>query len=494
MSLNLVFMLVGGFFPNVKAFDHGAYQQYFYISNLCWLASITMMALYQSRQWLDVVAFMRLTLKTFLLAAFMIFMFVFAYKYPFSRLFVFSTLLAFAVALMVNRILFHFVVLAAANVFMRKAVIIGSGETARKLMQHFKDESHLVRIVGVFGDLEERRELEGVHAAARMGGARNANEKERNYLFMAATYPFRSPGDLFSSLRGTDNALNTAYHEERIYEGRVEDCLQFVRKNEVSDIYCTLSPEEHPEMYELAYAAEKYFVHFKFVPDYTSFVRKSILVDYVGDLPLLSLRKQPLENTVNRLQKRALDLVVSALVIVFILSWLVPLLAILIKMDSEGPVFFRQLRSGKNNKPFWCIKFRTLRQNPLSDQVQVTRDDSRVTKLGAFLRKTNLDEMPQFLNVLLGHMSVVGPRPHMLKHTEEFYAMHKNYMIRHFVKPGVTGLAQVNGFRGEIRRPELLKKRVEHDIMYLENWSLMEDVRIILKTIFVSLRGDENAY
>ncbi|HSF45410.1 MAG TPA: exopolysaccharide biosynthesis polyprenyl glycosylphosphotransferase, partial [Chitinophagaceae bacterium] len=259
-------------------------------------------------------------------------------------------------------------------------------------------------------------------------------------------------------------------------------------------IYCTLSPETTPGLYDLAYKAEERFIHFKFVPDYSHFARKSILVDYVEDLPLLSLRKQPLEDVSNRILKRALDIVFSFLVIVFILSWLTPLLALLIKLDSRGPVFFLQLRSGKNNKPFWCIKFRTLKENDEANKKQVTRNDDRITKLGRILRKTNIDELPQFLNVFLGNMSVVGPRPHMLKHTKEFNALHKQYMIRHFVKPGVTGLAQVNGYRGEIRHPELLKKRVEYDLMYLENWSLAEDIRIIAATLLISFTGDENAY
>ena len=126
--------------------------------------------------------------------------------------------------------------------------------------------------------------------------------------------------------------------------------------------------------------------------------------------------------------------------------------------------------------------------------IQVTQNDARVTRLGKFMRKTNIDELPQFLNVLIGNMSVVGPRPHMLKHTEEFQSMYNKYMIRHFVKPGVTGLAQVKGYRGEIKDKELLRKRIEHDIYYLENWSLMQDLKIIMATVFVSFRGDKNAY
>jgi len=166
----------------------------------------------------------------------------------------------------------------------------------------------------------------------------------------------------------------------------------------------------------------------------------------------------------------------------------------LIKLSSRGPVFFVQWRSGKDNKPFRCIKFRSLAVNDNANVQQVTRGDSRITPLGKFLRKTNLDELPQFLNVLAGSMSVVGPRPHMLRHTEMYSKILGQYMIRHFVKPGVTGWAQVNGFRGEIKREDQLRKRIEHDIWYLEHWSSWLDIRIILLTLYVTLKGDKNAF
>lgn len=275
--------------------------------------------------------------------------------------------------------------------------------------------------------------------------------------------------------------------------GKLKDCLGFVQANGVTEVYSTLSPELNPYLYELAHKAEEQLVHFKFVLDYKLFVNRTFHIDFVNNMPVLSLRSEPLEDNGNRIQKRGLDVFVSLLVTVFILSWLAPILAILIKLESKGPVFFTQLRSGKNNEPFWCIKFRSLRENK-SESVQVTKNDLRVTRLGRFMRKTNIDELPQFLNVLIGNMSVVGPRPHMLKHTEEFNIMYDKYMIRHFVKPGVTGLAQIKGFRGEIKDKELLRKRIEHDIYYLENWSLTQDIKIIFSTVLVSFKGDKNAY
>ena len=169
-------------------------------------------------------------------------------------------------------------------------------------------------------------------------------------------------------------------------------------------------------------------------------------------------------------------------------------MAILIKLSSRGPVFFVQLRSGRDNQSFKCYKFRTLRVNREADTKQVTQNDNRITRLGAFLRKTNIDELPQFFNVILGNMSVVGPRPHMLRHTEDYSRVLTEYMIRHFVKPGVTGWAQVNGFRGEIKEKEQLRKRIEYDIFYLENWNLWFDLRVIFLTVWVTIKGDKNAY
>ena len=232
----------------------------------------------------------------------------------------------------------------------------------------------------------------------------------------------------------------------------------------------------------------------KFVPDFRMFVNRNIHVDIVESIPILSFRSEPLEDIVASSKKRLFDVLFSLFIIIFLLSWLLPILAILIKLNSRGPVFFVQLRSGKDNKEFRCFKFRTLTVNADSDSKQVTRDDTRFTKFGKFLRKTSLDELPQFFNVFLGDMSVVGPRPHMLKHTEDYSRLLDEYMIRHFVKPGVTGWAQVNGFRGEIKEEEQLRKRIEHDIWYLENWSLWLDVRIIFLTFYVTFKGDKNAF
>jgi undecaprenyl-phosphate galactose phosphotransferase/putative colanic acid biosynthesis UDP-glucose lipid carrier transferase len=205
-------------------------------------------------------------------------------------------------------------------------------------------------------------------------------------------------------------------------------------------------------------------------------------------------RKEPLEAPINRLTKKAFDVVFSFFVIVGIFSWLFPVLMILVKLSSPGPIFFRQKRSGEDNRDFTCLKFRTMRVNQLADELQATAKDPRITKLGAFMRKTNLDELPQFFNVLWGNMSVVGPRPHMLKHTQEYSALIDNYLVRHFAKPGITGWAQVNGYRGETKELIEMKKRVEFDIWYIENWSFLLDLKIVWLTVRNMVKGEEKAY
>jgi putative colanic acid biosynthesis UDP-glucose lipid carrier transferase len=211
-------------------------------------------------------------------------------------------------------------------------------------------------------------------------------------------------------------------------------------------------------------------------------------------MPVLSLRNEPLNEVSNRIRKRLYDILMSSFVTIFILSWMIPLIALLIKLESKGPVFFLQKRSGKDNKPFTLIKFRSMHMTNEAHLKQATKDDSRVTKIGKFLRKTNLDEFPQFLNVLMGQMSIVGPRPHMLKHTQDYSKLLDQYMVRQFLKPGITGWAQINGYRGETKTIKQMEKRVEYDLWYLENWNLWLDSKIVLMTALNMARGEKNAY
>ena len=205
-----------------------------------------------------------------------------------------------------------------------------------------------------------------------------------------------------------------------------------------------------------------------------------------------SIRHSKATNNFRR--KQAFDFAFSSLVIFFLLSWLIPIVAILIKLESRGPIFFKQLRTGKNGKPFYCLKFRSMFLNADANSLQASKGDNRITKVGAFLRKNSLDELPQFFNVLCGEMSIVGPRPHMVRHTEDYAKSIHNFMDRHLIMPGITGLAQVSGHRGETRELDDMTKRVNADIHYLHNWSFWLDVKIVILTARQIFTKNENVF
>lgn len=195
-----------------------------------------------------------------------------------------------------------------------------------------------------------------------------------------------------------------------------------------------------------------------------------------------------------RFLKRLFDILFSLSIIIFVFSWLCPILALLIKLESPGPVFFIQLRTGRDNTSFRCYKFRSMCVNREADRRQATRGDHRITRIGGFLRKTSLDELPQFFNVLIGNMSIVGPRPHMISHAEEYSQLTEQYVTRHELKPGITGWAQVSGLRGKLPDQDAMLKLVDADVWYLQNRSFLLDLRIILLTFWIILTGDKNAY
>lgn len=276
--------------------------------------------------------------------------------------------------------------------------------------------------------------------------------------------------------------------------GRLSDIQEFVKSNPVHEIYVAENKFDEKKINELINFCESYMVRIKFVPDFRMYTKtRKVNIDFYDDVPVITLRKEPLELPQNKVIKRLFDIVFSLLVFLLIFPWLFPILFILIKLSSKGPVLFKQKRSGVGNSVFYCYKFRTMRVNSLADQLQATKNDPRITTVGKFLRKSNLDEWPQFFSVLKGDMSVIGPRPHMLKHTEEFSKLINNYLVRHYVRPGITGWAQVNGYRGETTHFYQLEKRVKYDIWYIENWSFLLDIYIIYRTVFNMFKGEKNA-
>lgn len=262
----------------------------------------------------------------------------------------------------------------------------------------------------------------------------------------------------------------------------------------IDEIYCCLPYIRYSQIKDIIDFGEKNLVKVKLIADFRGFSFKGLELERYDHIPVLKVTSTPLDEKKNQLIKRAFDIAFSGVAILFVLSWLIPLISLLIKIDSRGPIFFKQKRTGKDNKVFWCFKFRTMTVNRNADKLQATKDDPRITRIGSFLRKTSLDEIPQFFNVLTGEMSVVGPRPHMLKHTEEYSRLIEKFMARHFVKPGITGLAQAKGYRGETRSLNMMKNRVRLDRFYVENWSIYLDMKILALTVGTLIRGDENAY
>ena len=216
--------------------------------------------------------------------------------------------------------------------------------------------------------------------------------------------------------------------------------------------------------------------------------------EMLGNVPVLSIRREPLELLENRILKRTFDIVCAALFLCTIFPFIYIVVGIAIKMNSPGPVFFKQKRSGEDGKEFWCYKFRSMRVNTQCDTLQATEHDPRKTKIGEIIRRTSIDELPQFINVLKGDMSIVGPRPHMLKHTKEYSQLINKFMVRHFVKPGITGWAQVTGYRGETKELWQMEGRVIRDIWYIEHWAFLLDLYIIYKTVYNAIHGEKEAY
>lgn len=269
-----------------------------------------------------------------------------------------------------------------------------------------------------------------------------------------------------------------------------------VSKRGIYEVFLVNSPDVSAYTNDLIEEADFQCVKLNFVHTVTASISPTAtLKDSLElDLPVLRCHANSLSEMNNRFKKRMVDILVSSFVIVFILSWLIPILGIIIKIQSPGPIFFKQPRSGRNNMSFNCLKLRSMVVNADSNSMQASKGDRRITPIGQFMRRTSLDEFPQFINVFLGQMSIIGPRPHMLAHTEHYSKLIQHYMVRHYVKPGISGWAQVNGYRGETNEPGLMAKRLEYDLEYMNNWSVMLDFKIIAMTAFNLAKGEKNAY
>lgn len=276
------------------------------------------------------------------------------------------------------------------------------------------------------------------------------------------------------------------------FKGSVMTLVAEARAGHLDEVYVALPMVALKRIRNVLGMLSDTTVNTYIVPDLYTYSRNISQIRYIHDLQAIGIFSSPFEGG-GAIVKRAEDLILGSVIIIMI-SLLLFIIAVGVKITSEGPVFFEQDRYGLSGQRIKVKKFRTMRVMENSDRVvQATRNDPRVTRFGSFLRKTSLDELPQFINVLQGNMSIVGPRPHAVTHNELYRRQVENYMIRHKVKPGITGLAQVNGYRGEIDALFKLEKRVQYDIEYIQNWSLWLDIKIIFKTIFKGFIG-KNAY
>ena len=280
------------------------------------------------------------------------------------------------------------------------------------------------------------------------------------------------------------------------YLGQPCEAVDYLARNsgKVDQLYCSLPSARSAEIVPIINYCENHLIRFFSVPNVRNYLKRRMYFEMLGNVPVLSIRREPLEHLENRILKRSFDIVCSLLFLCTLFPIIYIIVGLAIKISSPGPVFFKQKRSGEDGREFWCYKFRSMRVNAQCDTLQATEHDPRKTRIGDLIRKTNVDELPQFINVLKGDMSLVGPRPHMLKHTEEYSHLINKYMVRHFVKPGITGWAQVTGFRGETKELWQMEGRVQRDIWYIEHWTFLLDLYIMYKTVYNVIRGDKEAY
>lgn len=281
----------------------------------------------------------------------------------------------------------------------------------------------------------------------------------------------------------------------KTYLGEIKMAFDYILQNDVEQVYCMVSKLSKSELKQIIDFCDNNLKRLKIIPDNKEmYYTRSLNIELYDSVPVLTARENPMELEFSPIAKRTFDILFSLFVVIGVLSWLSPIIYVLMRLESPGPLIFKQKRNGRGRKKFDCYKFRSMTVNDQANTKMVSKNDVRITKLGKILRKTSLDELPQFINVLKGDMSVVGPRPHMEKQTAEYENSVDKYLVRHYVKPGITGLAQVKGYRGEIVKKADIINRVRLDIFYLEKWTMYLDVFIIYCTIVNVFKGEDKAY
>ena len=445
LSINAVFFTSQFLFRGQLSVENYVQYTYFgFFLNIAWFMVTVLGGIYHEKYILSFELFTKRSIHAFMYFFLLVIVYLyFSHQFFISQKFIIVVLSSTPISLLTNRFLYLAIYYYFRNkeYLINRVVVIGYNSLSKKLVSYLEEDGFNKEIIGFCEEYENVHEL--------------------------STYPILSS---------------------------ISDAFAVCKEYGVTEIYSTIAPEHNPNIYKLIEMADQDCIRFRIVPDISFFVNRQVHIDYLKEMPVISLRNEPLEDLGNRIRKRLFDVAVSSLVVLFILSWLIPLISILILLESRGPIFFRQPRNGKDNKIFDCLKFRSMYVNEKADEQQATKGDARVTRVGKFLRRTSLDEFPQFLNVLQGDMSIVGPRPHMLKHTDDYSRKINQYMIRHFLKPGITGWAQIKGFRGETQTVYHMQKRVEHDLWYMENWSLMLDLKIMFLTVYNTVKGEENAF
>lgn len=362
----------------------------------------------------------------------------------FPRTFLFYSMLAYFIFMLTERIILRKILMRfrANKGNLKNVILVGNEQTVYQLFEILKTPIYGYNIVGFFYDGEcTNQEM----AAKRLGGT----------------------GDIYGWLTVHSN---------------------------INEIYGYFPKEQHDTINMMSKFCDNHLIRFYYIPAINVF-KGNMAITFIEGIPVIARREEPLRKDSNKLAKRIFDIIFSSFVLLLIFPWIFIFVSVMIKIQSPGPIFFLQERTGLDGKIFKCIKFRSMKVNNDADEIQATKNDPRKFPFGDFMRKTNIDELPQFINVFLGDMSVVGPRPHMLKHTAEYSKLINHFMVRHFAKPGITGLAQVSGFRGETRYIDQMEGRVKKDIEYIENWTFLLDLKIIVKTV-TNMFGKEkgNAY
>lgn len=327
---------------------------------------------------------------------------------------------------------------------------------------------------------------------------RNKNKDFKNIILFGDLNSAQKLETLFNDYRDFGykfyGFFSRKKHESQKYLGPIKEGFNFVLENKIEEIYCDPAHFSDRYLIKIRQFSEKFDIELKFLPESKAIYSKDFTLEYIGTVPVLKPKPLPFEKIETHFIKRLFDIIFSLLVCIIVLSWLIPILWIIVKCDSKGPLFFKQKRDGLGGKQFYCYKLRSMVLNDEADKISATKNDPRITKVGAFLRKSSIDELPQFFNVLLGNMSIVGPRPHINVQNEKYANEIDNYIVRNSVKPGITGLAQISGFRGEVTKKSDIKNRVRLDVFYIENWSFFLDVKIVVKTFLNFFKREEKAY